>query len=479
VSTAVTNLKNPALSRLKGSLKATVEYSQQREVYGALEEMRLVYARLSRKISSGGGLPTSVICASVKKLDSSGLEGMSRRELRALCGGLNHSCEKCTKRKIFEESSKLTIVLEKFKVAFLNGELKATSWFDLLFSYFSAVDKGASWEELRRILSDTYPAIVQNSGGSLPWMKILADNPEMLGTKPCSKVAREIIDGKTYRLDALRQVLKIPEASWFWQDLLLAQAESAAKLDDQKFTDMIPAIVSAVKPFSSLLKDAVIGICLSRYLLCQSRGAHELLKDFTIDNWGPPNLRVRQKYDTVAPEVRRMVQEWVARQDLEDFFTLLQEDKIADERRLKFWGKYIKQIEFHRILLGAEARRTMQADFVELRKRPSAGRLTGSTAENNAFVMQISGWVLIESSSKGNAVYGYRSSSLPFDIQATEVEISRFRKKDDADFRADHRDTNEGAWEEVLSKKLSRLSFLRHMKFCVTRNLRFPQQSSA
>ena len=47
-----------------------------------------------------------------------------------------------------------------------------------------------------------------------------------------------------------------------------------------------------------------------------------------------------------------MVQEWVAREDLQDFFTVIKDDEEVDSRRLDYWMRFIKQIQFAKIYLG-------------------------------------------------------------------------------------------------------------------------------
>ncbi len=425
--------------------------------FGAPEKMQKVAEKLSKRFqgASLAATPQSRICHAVQSLKTKKVDVLTRLELKALCQGLRHSCPDCDSQMVVElPQQSFVAIMDHFIQNFDNHNLKANSWYWLLYAYFNTPEKNAAWEALRKTLETSLNSIKRSTQYRLPWLDVVSGHDAILSSEPCTKLAKKMLAGDTSVIEQFNKILKIPENSWFWKELVLAQVKLAIGATDDKFVDMLPTLITSSQSLSLTLKDEIIKLLLTRYASCSARGTHNGLKEFTLTHWGTPNLGRHQKYDLVSAHVKQMVQEWVAREDLKDFFTLLQDDGVADDRRLKFWSRYIKQIEFHRILLGSHAWRTSQIDFAALRKKPSVGKLIGTGSNNNAFVMKIAGWIFIESSEKGHAIFGYKQDNLPFRMEDREVSINSFRDRDKCDFRADHRDRRIGTWEEVVEQEL-------------------------
>ena len=64
-----------------------------------------------------------------------------------------------------------------------------------------------------------------------------------------------------------------------------------------------------------------------------------------------------------------MVSEWLKLEFIEAFFTVLAEQHTGDNRRLKFWARYVSVIEDIHFALGADARDNSSPDFKALRKK--------------------------------------------------------------------------------------------------------------
>jgi hypothetical protein len=105
---------------------------------------------------------------------------------------------------------------------------------------------------------------------------------------------------------------------------------------------------------------------------------------------------------------------------IRDFFDLLSEDRSADGRRLNYWLRFEPMIEDMWFVLGSDAMNDRRKDYVDFRSR-AKGRLldlVGSTpTPNNAFLMRIGEYVVVEFGLSGNACFAYKYSELAPDIK--------------------------------------------------------------
>ncbi len=112
-----------------------------------------------------------------------------------------------------------------------------------------------------------------------------------------------------------------------------------------------------------------------------------------------------------------MVLGWVNERNLKDFFDILAARNRADEGRLAFWSRYLKQITWTRLVFSAD---TMALKSRNPGIRDLIAREEGAYAELtakrdvDAFMMQIGSYLIIEFSKKPNACYVYVANSLPF-----------------------------------------------------------------
>jgi hypothetical protein len=136
---------------------------------------------------------------------------------------------------------------------------------------------------------------------------------------------------------------------------------------------------------------------------------------------------------------------------MKDFLTVLQ----PDERKLAFWNRYLKSIDYHRVLVGPDGQRSPQPAVAQLRTRPSAAKLVGCPDGTNALLMKIGGWLIVESTGAESPVYGYRVGALPFKPENEEIDLPCLRKNGTADFKIQRQDTLEGMWEDKLVTELA------------------------
>jgi hypothetical protein len=187
---------------------------------------------------------------------------------------------------------------------------------------------------------------------------------------------------------------------------------------------------------SPALAVRVISLAVIRYSQCGDRTEHSLLRDTCIELIGNPWLR-RTSWDAHVKNepARQMVEGWLKRRLIKDFFELLAQDGSADLRRLNYWLKWEPQILDMWFVLGGDARRNSSPQFVEVRKR-MAGRdrslLGRANDQNNAFVMRVGHLLIIEFGLTNNACYVLPASAFRADLSSKTFSMVDLKQKSGA-----------------------------------------------
>ena len=335
-------------------------------------------------------------------------------------------------------SKRFSSLLKSYEVEAEKEELWRLTWHGLLYSYFNFdLDSGKDastqkgWEELRSFLERTWPLINKQSGRDLipDWVTVLRQNPTVLTANPIDKYAKAYLCGETDDIDRLAEDLGIAPSSWFWHALVLGAVRRAAKESDSKFRDLVPHLINLIKTKPGF-RDEAIEIILVRYHSCKGAPPDERLRDFVCQPtvWKNPKLKVAgiaTAWNRVPDPVWHMVLNWVNEGNLKDFFDILAARNNADEGRLAFWSKYLKQISWTRLVFGSDTmtlKRT-NASVRELiaREEGAYAQLT-SKPEVDAFMMKLGSYLIIEFSKKPNACYIYEADQLPFEPYSREYE---------------------------------------------------------
>jgi hypothetical protein len=110
--------------------------------------------------------------------------------------------------------------------------------------------------------------------------------------------------------------------------------------------------------------------------------------------------------------------------------------------------------------LGKTAYSNKSVDFQNLRNkmRGIITELDETTSDNNAFIMRVGQYLLVEFGEKGNAMYIYDTNMQPFDLTRGYVSIKKLKNKDKMESRYLHMDTLDGTWEDRFLTKLSSLT---------------------
>ena len=314
------------------------------------------------------------------------------------------------------------------------GDLWRLTWHGLLFSYFNfdpsataETETHKGWTELRAFLERTWPLVDRQAGNSLvpDWVGMLRQESDLLTTSPTDKYARDYLRGDTEVTDQLAADLGIPPSSWFWHALVLGAVKRATADSDAEFRRLVPQLIKLVQSKPGFRDEAVEHI-LVRYHSCKNAPQDERLRDFVCQPtvWKNPKLKsagIATAWNRVPDPVWHMVLSWVNERNLKDFFDILAARNRADEGRLAFWSKYLKQISWTRLVFGADTmalKRTNPGirDLIA-REEGAYAQLTGKR-EVDAFMMQVGSHLIIEFSKKPNACYVYKADELPFEPYA-------------------------------------------------------------
>jgi hypothetical protein len=317
-----------------------------------------------------------------------------------------------------------------------------------------------NWTRLRDFLREHLPKVVRENPATT-WVNTLKEHENLLADDPCKRYGSDLLRGDDSQLANVRTELGIPSNCWVMEQAVYAQAEVACEKGDDPFKDHLESLLSLTTSRGNLrISDHIAKKCLARvlqrYAKCSQKTEHTALRDAAILHFGNPWLR-REAWDAFvkSEDARKMVESWLKIRLITDFFSLLSEDGSADERRLKYWLRFEPVIEDMWFVLGTYADHNRSKEFVEIRQR-ARGRLLalnhGGAPENNAFIMRIGDYVLVEFSARGNACFIFRADGVPFNYQGY-IECSLLKSSHD---RMVHRDfpTRRRTWEDVFDEKL-------------------------
>ena len=344
-------------------------------------------------------------------------------------------------------------------------------WRALLSSYFrhsglqseNAIAK-ANWDRLRVFLKNSFPSINQNRKQKPAWMNALTENLNLLDTNPCEPYAQQVLEGNTQIVNELQADLSIPETSWFVIELVKAQIHIVCSYEEPLFKANLFRFCEILRNHPLCISEGLERI-LTHYNQCVDRSEHAELSRLAVDHWGNPKLPRSTGWGLVSPEVKGMVLKWFISKDLRIFFDHFGRDHDADQdhRRFRFWMHYLDQIHDAYFALGPQAYHSQQEDYCEVR-RGNEGRILrlerGGTHKNNAFIMLIGRYAIVEFGTTGNACFCYDLDNLPFPLghEFVNGDRSHLKNRDHPGciFRREHRDRPTD-WEDVFEQELGGL----------------------
>lgn len=337
------------------------------------------------------------------------------------------------------------------------------------------VEMFEGWCELRSWLHSERGRIA-NSGESKPqWFAALTRYVELLSEHPCEKLGDALLRGDASPLNDAIDSLAIPKASWVMDEAVFSQIQAVTALIDERFKEALPNLLPIVMgnggvEIGTRLKVRCVAQLVSRYARCEDRIEQVAMRDAAVTVIGNPWLR-RVNWDAWVVDIdekpddqaRKMVDEWLKRRLISDFFELLSVDGTGDARRLDYWLRFEPFIDDMWFALGSEARHRREIHFDDFKVR-ARGRLLDledPTPDNNAFVMRIGEYLAIEFGATGNAFYLLRwdalDESLVMRLTAGRAHASVSRhvlKSKNREDRLVHRDSTEETWEQKFDERI-------------------------
>jgi hypothetical protein len=387
--------------------------------------------------------------------------GLTRRDWILITWGLCDDMDACG--KAIEEQAMFDAVMAHTDGWIARSDVPRKGWFGLLNSYFSydidQEDASQNWLQLRGQLVVTMPILVGSLRSPKLWTRMLEEHTDIF-TDQAGLSFREIMfHGSSADHERLGNGLPIPESSWLWRRVVAHQIAHMNAMPDTQFVELIAPMTAFLRT-KPLFADDILAAMLTRYCLSAQRDeSHDVLKLESFARWGNPQLRNAARWSKVEGPVRAMVLRWFAKEDLEHFFSLLQGDGQVDQARLHYWLRFVDQISYTRIVLGADAVSNQHPEFRNFREKNAKryGQLVGGPTHNNAFIMRIGDHYFVEFSGTGNACYAYEDAQLPFDPDSKFLHSANdLKKKISTSHYSDNRILHNGGWEWKADEFLAR-----------------------
>ncbi|MBS0173556.1 MAG: hypothetical protein JSR64_05925 [Nitrospira sp.] len=411
-------LKNPVLD-LRNSLRGALHDSFVAPVWGAPEVMHQALKEVKKRFDSAeASVSEKSIAASVWAFRRTGKLD-SFRDLKYTCYGL-------TLRQGKDESTLLGD--EKLYPALIDevhGVTKEPRKFrkcyqGLLNSYlnFPADDSSTdvekrNWEHLQNYLRRQLRLILTVEPIA-SWIHVLKAHENLLKPNPCKRYAEGLREGKWDELEELARGLAISSASWVWKEAVLAHVQAVAEIRaDIAFRQELDLALHALEgqrvPLGDELRKTGTASLLRRYARCSDHPQHEALLDQALHCFGKPWLN-RTAWDAYVgdEDALRLIDGWTKTGLIQDFFQLLADDGVADLSRMRFWPQFVPVISDIWFAMGSYAHDSRDPKYLKLRQRIGRERVlkfASPTPTNNAFIMRMGPFYLIEFGQKGRAAY--------------------------------------------------------------------------
>lgn len=339
----------------------------------------------------------------------------------------------------------------------------------------ASAESKAGWVELRKWLRAERQRIFKSKDQKPLWFASLSKHIALLSEQPCEHFGADLLRGDSSELREAIDGLAIPSDSWVIEEAVIAQMRAGCALSDEPFKATLSNLISIASgrggvELGEFLRLRSVALLVSRYAKCLERPEHMALRDAAVGIVGNPWLR-RTNWDVWVVDARgkpdnqsrEMVNGWLKRRLITDFFELLSVDGTGDSRRVDYWLRFEPAIEDMWFALGSDAQYRRGEQFNDFRNR-AKGRLLdleGTTADNNAFVMRVGRYLLVEFGAKGNAMYVFEWDSLRQDLVDTltsgraraSVSIHRLKDSNNVE-RLIHRDSADQSWEQKFDAYL-------------------------
>jgi hypothetical protein len=266
----------------------------------------------------------------------------------------------------------------------------------------------------------------------LSWVKVISSHMNLLGDNPCDRYGESLAQGEYTELKSAFKGLIIPRNSWIWEVIVLARIKAICSFTDDEFKEQLGLSLSMTTHdtgivLSEILKKKCLAQLIRRYAKCATRPENVLLCDSAITTLGNPWVN-RAAWDAQVHDdtARTMIEGWLKRRLITDYFHLLGRDRSVNMQRLKYWLHFVPKIEDIWFALGPYALNHPGAVFKEFREIAKDRILALESPgcdDDNALIMRIDDYVFVEFGSTENACLVFKSNDLPFDLDKKWIYI--------------------------------------------------------
>ncbi len=411
----------------------------------ALEEVRRQY---------GNGQASLVTCDRVEAAVTSFLSNSipNRRTLFLLSHALAQPVRSLGGRAILQTPMGAKL-LTHWENEARNGRLKPSHWRGLFRSFFQS-EQGEACDRLRELLSNSIGFLYSRRESIPYWLTAARRHQDLLGRSPCEPYIRELIEGDSSGLDAIKADIDLPRGSWFWAELKAAALAQIDRMSERIFRERLEHLMSLATLIPDS-RDEILAKMLARYSELEDQSRNVPLMEFALNAWESPQLRSNSRWAFAGERARLMVCGWLAQEDLEDFYNICKGTRQVDDRRLRFWLRFKGQMGYTQIVVGAQIMYSRDADIQEFlrKKKGRIGNLTSGPVSNNAILMQIGGWLFVEFSETGNACYAFPMSEVPIELGRLSYTLNELKPSSKSLMRLLHKDGLD-SWERKFQDSL-------------------------
>jgi len=183
------------------------------------------------------------------------------------------------------------------------------------------------------------------------------------------------------------------------------------------------------------------------------------VQSYVLQKWQDPRIAGADvRWRDVSDEARKIFTRWITKEDLRFFFDVVAKTcgDSKFEYRKAFWLAYLEHISFCRPVLrrGAEYLFRYDKQALEYYQDRQPATLKGGTRDQHAFIIQMGDYTFVEFSTAA-ACHVYRlyniSSLDPFELDASEYNISELRNRDEARHRVMHTHSAKYSWQSKFA----------------------------
>jgi hypothetical protein len=453
--------------------------------FGDHRAMSKIRKEIQRDLGGNEGRPSEdLLIKAIRKFEAKG-DTDTFIELKYVCYGAETPVGQ-QKYRIIENKETFALLLEVVEKR--NNKQLRRCFQGLLSSYFRFNPKeptnqlgSENWIQLKLFLKKKLSPIYESSRerGVIPeWLTTLYEHKNLLDENSCKRYADSLTKGRTEELKEVCVGLGIESSSWVWNEAFLAYVQTVCAMRDEPFFEHLNGVLELVNGKGQIHLPETMSIeatahCVTRYSKCTNTVEHPFLRDTCVRKIGNPMLEQTKWAALVDHEpARQMVTSWLKQQLIKDFFELLAQDGAADIRRLNYWLKWEKNITEMWFFLGEMAIKDQRMAFKDVRDRMGSSirqLVEPSRPENNAFVMRIGEYLVIEFSTKNNAMFIYQADEASPDMKYTYRTTPRLKNLKGALGKHSHMSSWESTFDGVLRRRLRQASLISTIQPVVNR----------